>query len=165
MRQIVIIAHDIRSTHNVGSLLRTADGLDAKVWLTGYTPYPKKEKDIRLPHLTNKIHNQIKKTALGAEKGKGWSHTENIEDVIQELADDGFEIICLEQHENSIDLPDYKPPGKVAIIIGREVEGISKTIIDQCEKIVEIPMYGDKESYNVVESATMALYHCRFFKS
>jgi 23S rRNA (guanosine2251-2'-O)-methyltransferase len=66
--QIILIIHNIRSTHNVGSLMRSADGFGVKhIYLTGYTPYPKKENDQRLPHIYEKMTKQINKTALGAE--------------------------------------------------------------------------------------------------
>ena len=43
MRKIVIIAHDLRSTHNVGALFRTADCFGvAHLYCSGYTPYPAK---------------------------------------------------------------------------------------------------------------------------
>lgn len=163
MREIVIIAHDMRSAHNVGSLLRTADGFGAKVYLTGYTPYPELKDDGRLPHLSAKLTRQIHKTALGAEANrKLWQHRENLEDLLEDLKDQEFEIVALEQDEYSIPLPDYLPPEKVAILLGREVEGIEPELLKLCDKIVEIPMRGKKESFNVVEAATAALYHCRF---
>ena len=66
---IRLIVHDVRSTHNVGSLLRTADGLGVRhVYFTGYTPYPVKENDTRLPHISTKLTKDIHKTALGAEQ-------------------------------------------------------------------------------------------------
>jgi 23S rRNA (guanosine2251-2'-O)-methyltransferase len=66
MRQLILIAHNLRSTHNVGSILRTAEGLGVtEVYLTGYTPYPETPNDERLPHLARKIQAQIQKTALG----------------------------------------------------------------------------------------------------
>jgi 23S rRNA (guanosine2251-2'-O)-methyltransferase len=69
MRNIILIVHNVRSTHNVGSMLRSADGFAVeKVYLTGYTPYPATASDERLPHLRAKIGRQIQKTALGAEK-------------------------------------------------------------------------------------------------
>lgn len=163
MRQIIIIAHDIRSAHNVGALLRTADGFGAKVCLTGYTPYPQTADDTRLPHLAAKLTRQIHKTALGAETDHAlWSHHEYLTDCLSELKANNFEIIGLEQAKNSVALPEYAPPEKVAILLGREVEGIDPKLLKLCEKVVEIPMLGNKESFNVVESATAALYHCRF---
>ena len=79
MRDIILIAHDIRSCHNVGSLLRTAEGLGVtKVWFTGYTPFPKMEHDDRLPHIAEKLTKQIQKTALGAESSQSWEQQDDV---------------------------------------------------------------------------------------
>lgn len=164
MRQIILIAHNLRSTHNIGSLLRTADGLGVqKVYLTGYTPYPLASADGRLPHLAQKINRQISKTALGAEDAKNWEHADEVAPVIANLKAQGFAIIAIEQAQAAVSLPDYAPPEKLALLVGREVEGIEPEIVALCDVVVEIPMYGDKESYNVVQAAAMALYHCRFY--
>lgn len=165
MRHIRIIAHDIRSTHNVGALLRTADGLGVeKVYFTGYTPYPSFKQDTRLPHISEKLTKQIHKTALGAERNhKLWQHHDDLQTLIDDLKDQEYEIIALEQARKSIKLPDFQPPDKVAIVLGREVEGLDPEIIERCDSTVEIPMFGRKESFNVAEAASMALYHCRFF--
>ena len=163
MTSLVLIAHDLRSTHNVGSLLRTADGLGIdNVYLTGYTPYPRLPRDERLPHLTQKIDKQITKTSLGAEKSVDWHHQDNIKPLVAGLKKRGFVIAALEQARGSTKLPDYKPPAKIAIIVGREVEGIEPDILKLCDKILEIPMLGQKESFNVVQAAAIALYHIRF---
>lgn len=163
MRSIVIIAHNIRSCHNVGSLLRTSEGLGIKqVYLTGYTPYPEKSDDERLPHLARKNHRQISKTGLGAENSKIWTQQFSVIDVIKELEQSGYEICALEQTKQSFPLPDYKPSKRVVIILGSEVDGVSLDLLNLASKHLEIPMFGKKESYNVVEAATMALYHCRF---
>lgn len=163
MRQIVIIAHDIRSTHNVGSLLRTAEGVGVEcVWLTGYTPYPIGANDTRLPHQAQRIDKAISKTALGAETSQAWSHSDDIYVVIRRLRSEGFTIAALEQTDTSISLPDWQTPDKIAVVLGREVEGVSADVLKLCDLSVEIPMRGRKESYNVVQAAAMALYHCRF---
>jgi tRNA G18 (ribose-2'-O)-methylase SpoU len=163
MKQLVVIAHNLRSTHNVGSLLRTAEGLGVKkVYLTGYTPYPQMEHDSRLPHLAQKIHAQIQKTALGAEHQILWEHSENLEGILAQLKADGHCIAAIEQSDISVKLPEYTAPSKLALIIGREVEGIEPEVLALCDTILEIPMFGQKESFNVVQAAAMALYHCRF---
>jgi 23S rRNA (guanosine2251-2'-O)-methyltransferase len=124
MRDIVLIAHNLRSCHNVGSLLRTAEGLGVtKVILSGYTPHPLHANDRRLPHEAQKLARQIHKTALGAK---------------------------------------YHPPEKIAIVLGREVEGVEPDVLEACDTALEIPMFGKKESFNVVQAAAMALYHCKF---
>ena len=164
MSKIVVIAHNIRSTHNVGSLLRTADGLGVhKLYFTGYTPYPRYDDDERMPHVARKTHKQISKTALGAEESVDWEYAEDVFTVIEKLRKNGFTIAALEQTTNSIFLPSYKPPEKLAIVLGREVEGVEPEVLEICDLHVEIPMVGKKESYNVVQAAAMALYHCTFY--
>lgn len=163
MRSLVLIAHNLRSCHNVGSLLRTAEGLGvAKVWLTGYTPYPVRDGDTRMPHLSAKLHKQITKTALGAEASQPWAHADDVFSVLEALRKDGFTIAAIEQAEHATALPDFAPPQKIALIVGREVEGVEPEILQICDRILEIPMFGQKESFNVVQAAAMGLYHCRF---
>jgi 23S rRNA (guanosine2251-2'-O)-methyltransferase len=163
MRELVLIAHDLRSCHNVGSLIRTAEGLGIrKVFLTGYTPYPIKKTDTRLPHIAIKLHNQIHKTALGTENTLKWTQNNDVHSVISKLKLNGYRIVALEQTKTSIKLPDYKAPDKVALMLGREVEGIDQELLNICDDFIEIPMVGTKESFNVVQAAAMALYQLRF---
>ncbi len=163
MRRIVLVAHNLRSCHNVGSLLRTAEGLGIEaVHLTGYTPYPLKHVDERLPHIAEKITKQINKTALGAETQVAWNQSEDVFTIIKELQSDGFNVIAVEQTKQSLSLPDFKPSERVALLVGREVEGVEPEVVAACNNAVEIPMFGQKESFNVVQAAAMALYHCRF---
>lgn len=161
---IVLIAHDIRSTHNVGSLLRTAEGLGvAHLYFTGYTPYPELATgDPRLPHIAQKLGRQIHKTALGAEALVAWSHAEDITALLEQLKAQGYSVVALEQSEHSVVLPDYRPSEKVALLLGREVEGLDPALLTQCDITLEIPMFGQKESFNVVQAAAMALYQLRF---
>ncbi len=162
-REIIIIAHNLRSIHNVGSILRTADGLGVKeIYLTGYSPYPKTNPDTRLPHLANSITKQLHKTALGAENAKNITHREDIMQVVSDLKTEGYQIAAVEQANGSVALPEYTPHNRVALIVGREVEGIERSVIDACDLTLEIPMSGQKESFNVSVASAIALYHCRF---
>jgi tRNA G18 (ribose-2'-O)-methylase SpoU len=164
MRRLILIAHNLRSTHNVGSLLRTAEGLGvAEVWLTGYTPYPlMPSDDPRLPHLARKIDAAIHKTALGAEQQIKWQSDTNITRVVEQVRQDGYTVMALEQTPDAVALPDYSPPDKLALVLGREVEGLEPEVLALCDGALEIPMSGQKESFNVVQAAAMALYHARF---
>lgn len=160
---MILIAHNLRSCHNVGSLLRTADGLGVEaVYLTGYTPYPVIPNDIRLPHIAAKLTRQIQKTALGAEKTVPWTHYHTVLEPITKLQKDGYIVTAIEQHPLSIPLPEFVPADKVALVIGREVEGIEPEVLALTDSVIEIPMYGQKESFNVIQAAAMAMYHCRF---
>ena len=159
MKEIVLLIHDIRSCHNVGALLRTADGLGiSKVFISGYTPYPSLEDDDRLPHIHQKLTKQIHKTALGAEVSVDWRHVNDVHSLIDSLKQDGFTIAALEQSDTSVELRTYTPPDKIALLLGREVEGISDELLLLSDITLEIPMLGKKESLNVVQAAAIALY-------
>jgi tRNA G18 (ribose-2'-O)-methylase SpoU len=163
MRSIILIAHDIRSTYNVGSLLRTADGLGIdRVYLTGYTPYPLEKTDTRLPHIAQKLDAAIHKTALGAEKTVVWKHEEDIFAAISELKEQGYVVCALEQTPGATTLDSFTPPEKCAVIVGAEVTGISEDILKATDMRLVIPMFGKKESFNVAAAAAMALYQLRF---
>jgi len=163
MHQIILIVHNVRSCLNVGSLLRTADGLGVeKVYLTGYTPYPIAPSDPRLPHLAKQIASRINKSALGAEDMVKWLHEDNIEAVLEKLRQDGYQIVALEQGPKAVKLSTFHASEKIALIVGREVEGIEPEILDKCDHVVEIPMRGHKESFNVSVAAAMALYELTY---
>jgi 23S rRNA (guanosine2251-2'-O)-methyltransferase len=157
MPNIVVIAHNIRSTHNVGAIFRTAEGFGiTKIILSGYTPYPATVNDSRLPHIADKLTKQISKTALGAESIVPFDHLE--EPPLEELKSQGYRIVALEQADTSIPLSKYRPSGHVALLLGEEVEGITADLLGQCEDIIEIPMIGQKESFNVSVATGIALY-------
>ncbi len=157
MPEIILIAHNIRSTHNIGSIFRTAEGFGAtKIILSGYTPYPTTTGDARLPHIRDKITAQIHKTALGAETLVPFEYHDTLDLGTLDLA--GYRLVALEQSPRSIRLQDYDPPKKIALLIGEEVHGITPELLDQCHDIIEIPMYGHKESFNVSVATGIALY-------
>lgn len=157
--EIIVIAHNIRSTHNVGSILRTADGFGiAKVFFTGYTPYPTQPNDPRLPHERDKLMKQIHKTALGAELTVPNQYAPDPVPVIQALKKQNYTVVALEQDDRAVMLPQYKAPGSVVLLLGEEVHGIEPHLRDLCDTIIEIPMRGQKESFNVSVATGIALY-------
>lgn len=134
--------------------------------LTGYTPYPKQNnEDTRLPHIAAKLDARIHKTALGAEKTVSWQHLEDLVCALELVRDSNFTLVGLEQDSTSQPLPNFKVPRSVAILLGEEVNGLSKEHKNACQQLVEIPMFGNKESFNVVTATAMMLYHMRFASS
>ena len=163
MRQIILIIHNVRSAHNAGALLRTADGLGVhKVVFSGYTPYPADRQDDRLPHLARKTNQAIHKTALGAETSVAWEKIDDIQGHLNHLRVEGYEIAALEQTATSQGLPGYKPTNKVALLVGNEVNGLEIELLNSIGTHLQIPMLGSKESFNVAAAAAIALYHLRF---
>lgn len=141
-----LIAHNIRSSENVGSLFRTCDSLGvSKLWLTGYTPDPS--------------HVKVTKTALGAEKSVAWEREVDVEKLIVRLKSQGFIIVGLELDDRAIKLDEYQSVGhKVVLLLGNEVEGIAPYLRDLCDDLVFIAQRGVKESMNVAVAAGIAAY-------
>lgn len=156
MRTITLVLHNIRSTHNVGAIFRTAEGFGVNhIVCSGYTPYPMMQNDSRLPHIAHKLDSQIHKTALGAEKLVPFSYYETIDEWISSY---DSPIIALEQTPNSISLQDFNAPDTFALLLGEEVHGIDQSILSKCAAAIEIPMVGEKESFNVSVANGIALY-------
>jgi tRNA G18 (ribose-2'-O)-methylase SpoU len=157
MTEIIVIAHNIRSTHNVGAIFRTSEGFGvSRIILSGYTPYPLIKNDSRLPHISRKLTDQIHKTALGAEEIVPFEYQELPQ--ITSLKEAGYTIVGLEQDVRSVMMSDYHAPEKIVLLLGEEVEGITTDLRDLCDDLVEIPMVGKKESFNVSVATGIALY-------
>jgi tRNA G18 (ribose-2'-O)-methylase SpoU len=149
--KICLALDNIRSTHNVGSIFRTADAIGVnKIYLCGVTPSPidrfgRERKDIA-------------KVALGAEKNIEWENSDDIISLIKKMKKLGYKIIALEQDKNSINYKKVKVDNDAFIILGEETKGIKREILDLCDHIVEIPMKGNKESLNVSVATGVLLY-------
>ena len=157
--EVVVIMHNIRSILNVGSIFRTSEGFGVKkIYLSGYSPSPQHG----LPHVQEKNKRQLHKTALGAEKMVDNEYIEDIQKLISNLKSDGFLIIGLEQDKRSIPINQLRNktelPKKIALVVGEEVNGIEAKLRDLCDTIIEIPMQGQKESFNVSVATGIALY-------
>jgi len=149
--EVFLILHNIRSLYNVGSIFRTADAAGvSKIFLTGYTPSPR--------DVFGNFRKEISKTALGAEKYMPWQKMSDIGGLTEELNGKKVQIVALEQSEKSIDYRKFRPRFPIALILGNEVRGISPALLKKCDKIIEIPMRGRKESLNVAVSAGVALF-------
>lgn len=141
-----VILHNIRSAYNVGSIFRTADAVGIeKIYLTGYTPNPDKDK-------------KIEKTALGAENYVLWQSYKNINYLLKKLKKGKFKIVALEQSKKSIPYYKFKPQFDIVLILGNEVRGLNRKTLEKCDFILEIPMFGKKESLNVAVAFGIVAY-------
>ncbi|MDA3815343.1 MAG: TrmH family RNA methyltransferase [Patescibacteria group bacterium] len=148
-KKFYAILHNIRSAYNVGSMFRTADALGIdKIFLTGYSPSPDQ-------------HKQISKTALGAEKNIEWEKCWHIHQVFDKLKKQKVKIYALELDSQSEKLEEIEVSGSLALLVGNEVKGLSTTVLSQTDSIVEIPMFGKKESLNVAVAFGIAGYVIR----
>jgi len=151
MKEFYVICDNIRSLENIGSIFRTSDALGvSKIYLCGISGKPP--------------HHKISKTALGAEETIPFEYYKQTGRLIDKLKSDKIQIVALEQDKKSIDFRKFKPKFPVALLVGNEVKGVSKKILAKCDKIIELPMNGKKESLNVAVSFGIAGYEINKFK-
>ncbi|MCH8903545.1 MAG: RNA methyltransferase [Bacteroidetes bacterium] len=143
----VIVLDSVRSLNNVGSVFRTADAfLLEAIYLCGITGTPP--------------HREIHKTALGAEESIDWFYHKSPIEAVKRLKSVGYELIAIEQVDESISLENYIPGKgkKYAIIFGNEVNGISEEVLEYVPTCIELPQYGTKHSLNIAVSVGIVVW-------
>jgi tRNA G18 (ribose-2'-O)-methylase SpoU len=149
--QAILVLHDIRSAQNVGALFRTADAIGiTKIYLSSITPGPVDR--------FGRARNDITKTALGAEKTIPSEHYEDGIALIEKYKAEGYVTVAIEQSALSVDYKKVEKTKKMLFILGNEVGGISKEVLDHVDIVAEIPMRGEKESLNVSVAGGIALF-------
>ncbi|MBU0706369.1 RNA methyltransferase [Patescibacteria group bacterium] len=144
-KKVYVLAHNIRSLHNVGSIFRTCDGAGvSKLYLTGYSGVPPRK--------------EITKTALGADDSVLWEFHKDPISVVKMLEKDGVQIVALEKNKNSKDIRKFKPKYPVCMIVGNEIDGVEEALLKLSDHILHIPMHGKKESLNVSVAFGIGIY-------
>lgn len=147
----ILILPDIRSAQNVGSLFRTADACGInEIYLVGITPTPVDK--------FGRANSAIAKTALGAEQSILWKYVPTLSPLISKLKKENIQIVAIEQSSTAIDYKKVKIKRPVAFILGNEVDGLPKRILEKVDIVAEIPMKGMKESLNVSVAGGIALF-------
>lgn len=149
----IAVLDNLRSVYNVGSIFRTANAVGIeKIYLCGTTPTPLDKKGLR--------RKDFAKVALGAEDTVAWEYFESTFECVKKLKEEGYYTLAIEQADDSLDYKDVDIKGKenIAFIIGNEVDGITKDVLQISDVTVEIPMIGTKESLNVTIAFGIATY-------
>lgn len=150
--ETAVLLHNVRSTHNVGSIFRTADAAGvSRIYVSGYTPAPTDR--------FGRKRNDIAKAALGAEAFVPWEEVRRPSALIERLRGEGWYVVAVEQEARAIDYRKLRPRKRTLFILGNEVRGLPKRLLDTCDAIIEIPMRGKKESLNVSVAAGVILFH------
>ena len=142
---IYIILDSLKCAHNIGTILRLADSLlIKKVYICGNTIVPPNKK--------------IKTSSRGAERWVEFEYVEDILDVVRKLKSEGVEITSVEIADDSINYTEYDPKFPIALVFGREFDGVSKEVLSKSDKIVHLPLLGMANSINVSTAASVAMY-------
>lgn len=145
--QVVVVLDNVRSMHNIGSIFRTCDGFSVHgIYLCGITAQPP--------------HREIEKTALGATQSISWKYFDTTIHAVEDLRNEGYEIIAIEQASGSTMLNTFQPSSvkKYALIFGNEVNGVADEVMVQIDECIEIPQFGTKHSFNITISAGIVLW-------
>jgi 23S rRNA (guanosine2251-2'-O)-methyltransferase len=141
-----VVCDNIRSLENIGSIFRTADALALdKIFLTGICGRPP--------------HPKIAKTALGAEKNIDWQYQWSVWRIIERLKKENFFIVALEQTKKSLIYTQFKPKFPLALVVGNEIKGVSPAVLKRADRVIYLPMLGQKESLNVAVSFGVVGYY------
>jgi tRNA G18 (ribose-2'-O)-methylase SpoU len=156
---MIVILHQLRSLYNVGSIFRTADAVGVeKIYLGGVTPRPIDE--------FGRPRKKLAKVSLGAEKYLSWEKVGSTSRLINKLKREGYKILAIEQSRKSTLYYKFKMRhyhlNKVVLVLGNEVRGLPSSILAKADKILEIPMLGQKESLNVAVAFGIVAYYLRF---
>jgi tRNA G18 (ribose-2'-O)-methylase SpoU len=144
---LIIVLDNVRSAHNVGSVFRTADAfLTEVIYLCGITAQPP--------------HREIQKTALGATETVSWKYFKTTLDAINELKENGYKVISIEQTTKSIALSEFIPSShlKYAIVFGNEATGVGDEAVKASDFAIEIPQAGTKHSLNIAVCAGIIVW-------
>jgi 23S rRNA (guanosine2251-2'-O)-methyltransferase len=148
---MILILDSVRSKENVGALFRTADaaGVTAVI-LCGITPCPINRFGVK--------DGKVAKSALGAEECMLWRYEEDCAKVVKELRRSGMYVYALEQTEHAVDYRTADILTTGALVVGNEVDGVSKKVLACVDGSLYIPMHGKKESLNVTTATGIALF-------
>jgi len=141
---------------NTGSVFRTADALGVeKIYLCGVTPSP-------LDKL-GRIRPKFLKTSLGSESSVSYEKRVSTTRLLDKLKKDGYQVIAIEQADNSIPFYKYIPKNeRYALVMGHEVRGLPASVLKRADKVLEIPMGGIKESLNVAVAFSIVAYNLKY---
>lgn len=146
VKDIIVILDNIRSAYNVGAILRTADGAGVKkVYICGISPTAQ--------------HPKVTKTALGAEGFVESKYFSTTKEAIESAKAEGYLVCAVEQSKDSVSVEEVKDEGRLCLIFGNEITGVELPTLEICNKILEIPMFGQKNSLNVATTAGIVLYY------
>ena len=154
-----VVLDDIRSVQNVATIFRSSDGVGvSKIWLGGYTPGPLDKYGIVIP--------KFRRISLGAEENIEWEKFSGVLELIQKLQEDGFYVVGVEEGELA---EDYRNAvlelefEKIVLVMGNEKTGLSQEVMELCDRVLEMPMLGEKDSLNVAVAFSVIAYVVRDF--
>jgi 23S rRNA (guanosine2251-2'-O)-methyltransferase len=146
---LYIILDNLRSAFNVGAIFRLCDAMRVNgLYLCGYTAFPP--------------HTKLDKTSLGTVAYVPWKKFDSAKDAVIFLKNRGVPVWAAETTSKSKPYDAVEFPSELGIVFGNEALGVSREVLEACDEIVEIPLFGFKNSLNVATSC--AVIGCKFLE-
>ena len=142
-----LLAHDLRSPENVGSLFRLADALAIEhLYLSGTTPAPP--------------NSRLRRVARSTDRQVSHEIIDRPHATLQQLRQQAYRIVSLELTTHSIALQHFtvSPGDRLCLIAGGEKHGVSDDLLALSDTVVHIPMLGHNSSMNVAMACAIACY-------
>ncbi len=144
-RPVHVVLDNLRSAFNVGSIFRLADAVRAAEIVTcGYTAHPP--------------HHKLEQTALGTTASVPSRHVAETAAAIAELRIAGCHIVAVETAQGALPHHLFEPRFPLVLVFGNEALGVSRPALELCDSVVELPVFGYKNSVNVATAAAVVLY-------
>jgi tRNA G18 (ribose-2'-O)-methylase SpoU len=145
---VFALLDNIRSVWNVGSIFRTADAVAlGGLYLAGMTATPPRP--------------DMEKTALGATRTVPWDYWEDPAAAVRHIQAAGTKVVALEQTPGARDWRAFTYPFPVCLVVGHEVRGVSRGVLELADAVVEVPMAGAKQSLNVAVAFGVLAFEVR----
>ena len=142
---LIIILDGLEDPHNLGAILRTSDaaGVDGVI-------IPKNR--------SVGLNSTVAKVSTGAIEHVKVSEVTNLTATIKYLKEKGYWIVGAEATNKSQDFRKVKYDMPTVLVVGSEGKGISRLVLEQCDFLVKIPMYGHVNSLNASVSCSILIY-------
>lgn len=140
----IIVADGLEDPHNLGAILRIADGAQVDAVIIG-------------KHRSVSLTPTVAKVSAGAIESVNIVEVTNITQTLNTLKAAGFWIFGTDVHNATL-YHQANLRGKVVIVVGAEGKGISSLVKKQCDVMVSIPMLGQVDSLNVAVATGILVY-------
>lgn len=144
----VVVLEDVSDSTNVGAIFRTAAALGADAVLV-------------TPRSSDPLYRRSVRVSMGTVFQVPWTRTGTWAELAPQLAHAGFDSVALALREDAVDLADYRPPARVAVVFGAEGAGLSEAALRAVDRVLTIPMDGGVDSLNVASASAVVLWALR----
>ncbi|WP_299390511.1 RNA methyltransferase [uncultured Gelidibacter sp.] len=141
-KHFTVATEDVYQLHNTSAVIRSCDVFGIQ------------EVNIVEERNSKRIDREI---AMGSQKWVDLNRFHSVADCIQDLKQNGYQIVATTPHEQDQVLADFDISKKSCFFFGRETEGLSQEVMEAADCFLKIPMVGFTESLNISVSAAIIL--------